>query len=58
MIDDKTKFSLEVVNKSMLAVDLIRKYKQDGPRKGHESQSARREVDEVEEKIIKCQEAI
>ena len=30
MSEDKTKFSLEVVNKSMLAVDLIKKYKQEG----------------------------
>jgi hypothetical protein len=30
MSEEKTKFSLEVINKSMLAVDLIKKYKDDG----------------------------
>jgi hypothetical protein len=56
--EEKTKFSLEVVNKSMLAVDLIRKYRetwqQEGGRKGMEGNRAhsRQEVDEVEGKII------
>jgi len=54
MSEDKTKFSLEVVNKSMLAVDLINKYKQEGKAKG----ASKQEINEVEEKIIKCQEAI
>jgi hypothetical protein len=30
MNEDKTKFCLEVINKSMMAVDLIRKYKDGG----------------------------
>ena len=30
MSEDKTKFCLEVINKSMMAVDLIRKYKDGG----------------------------
>jgi len=37
MSEDKTKFSLEVVNKSMLAVDLIRKYKEEANKKGGDS---------------------
>lgn len=48
MSEEKTKFSLEVVNKSMLAVDLMHRYKVD----------SKIEVDDVENKIIKCQEAI
>ena len=32
--DQKIQFSLEVINKSMLAVDLIRKYKEEGGRSG------------------------
>lgn len=54
--EDKTKFSLEVVNKSMLAVDLIRKYREEGG--GKKSHNSKKEIDDVEEKIIKCQEAI
>lgn len=56
--DEKTKFSLEMINNSMEAVDLIRKYKNDGNRKGQENQSFRREAQVVEQKINKCQEAI
>lgn len=49
--EDKTKFSLEVVNKSMLAVDLIRKYREEA-RLGNARVHATAEVDEVEAKII------
>jgi|APSaa5957512535_1039671.scaffolds.fasta_scaffold329209_2 hypothetical protein len=51
MSEEKTKFSLEVINKSMLAVDLIRRYKA-------ESAPSKEEVDSVEERIIACHEAI
>ena len=64
MSEEKTKFSLEVINKSMLAVDLIRKYKDDGPNTGKAAAGAnatnaagsghptQKEVDDVEKKII------
>jgi len=70
MSEEKTKFSLEVINKSMLAVDLIRKYKDDGSNTGKAAAGAnaatasgsghptKKEVDDVEKKIIQCQEAI
>jgi hypothetical protein len=53
MSEDKTKFCLEVINKSMMAVDLIRKYKDGGGSK----QPSPQEVDEVEAKITQCQRA-
>lgn len=57
--EEKTKFSLEVVNKSMLAVDLIRKYKEDAKHIADKSRPPHKtEVDDVEAKIISCQEAI
>ena len=70
MSEEKTKFSLEVINKSMLAVDLIRKYKDDGSNAGKAATGAnganaagsghptKKEVEDVEKKIIQCQEAI
>ena len=70
MSEEKTKFSLEVINKSILAVDLIRKYKDDGSNAGKAAAGAnaanapgpghptKKEVDDVEKKIIQCQEAI
>ena len=70
MSEEKTKFSLEVINKSMLAVDLIRKYKDDGSNAGKAATGANganaagsghpsaKEVEDVEKKIIQCHEAI
>ena len=51
--EDKTKFSLEVVNKSMLAVDLIRKYREEA-KLGDLRMQNTAEIDEVEAKIISC----
>lgn len=50
--EEKTKFSLEVVNKSMKAVDLIRSFKEGNRKQGH------KEVEEVEKQIMQCQEGI
>ena len=50
-------FSLEVINKSMLAVDLIRKYKEEGGRSGSRHPS-KQEVEDVEKIIIQCQESM
>lgn len=50
-------FSLEVINKSMLAVDLIRKYKEDNGRPGTKLPS-KADVEAVEKIIIECQESI
>jgi len=70
MSEEKTKFSLEVINKSILAVDLIKKYKDDGSNAGKAATGANganaagsghpsaKEVEDVEKKIIQCQEAI
>lgn len=61
MSEERTMFSLEVVNKSMLAVDLIRKFKEDlskSPGAERALGASKLEIDEVEAKIIKCQSAI
>ena len=66
MSEEKTKFSLEVINKSMLAVDLIKKYKDDGQSSAAQSANGskqsnyrmNKELEDVEKKIIECQEAI
>jgi hypothetical protein len=50
-------FSLEVINKSMLAVDLIRKYKEEGGRAGSRHPS-KQEIEDVEKIIIQCQESM
>lgn len=52
MSEEKTKFSLEVINKSMLAVDLIKKYKTNDGKAG--DVPSKEEVDGVEERIIAC----
>jgi hypothetical protein len=52
MSEEKTKFSLEVVNKSMKAVDLIRSFKEVNRKQGY------KEVEEVEKQIMQCQEGI
>jgi len=49
--EEKTKFSLEVVNKSMFAVDLIRKYKEEGA-SSHSRHSSKNDLDDIEAKII------
>ena len=58
MSEEKTKFSLEVINKSMLAVDLIRRYKTEGSNNGRgageDDVPSKEEVDGVEERIIAC----
>jgi hypothetical protein len=57
MSEEKTKFSLEVINKSMLAVDLIRRYKggsNNARGAGDEDVPSKEEVDGVEERIIAC----
>lgn len=55
--DQKMQFSLEVINKSMLAVDLIRRYKEEGGRAGSRHPS-KQEVEDVEKIIIECQESM
>jgi hypothetical protein len=57
MNEEKTKFSLEVVNKSMFAVDLIRKYKGKDA-SSHQRHSSKNDLDDIEAKIIQCQASI
>ncbi len=55
--EQKIQFSLDVINKSMLAVDLLRKYKEEGVKSGSRHPS-KTEVEDVEKIIIKCQESM
>lgn len=64
MSEEKTKFSLEVINKSMLVVNLFRKYKEDASNTGKAAARENaanaacsghpnlKEVDNIEKKII------
>jgi len=51
--EEKIKFSLEVVNKSIFAVDLIRKYMEEGAN-SHSRHSFKNDLDDIEAKIKQC----